>query len=186
VRCCHWRNFDIATADRVLPLSTTLLLPSAGGFLRLTLVHPKDRYNHAAHARNSWRWSCWSAGEENCPNRSKKECGTDQAGRRYRQQVTIPPVFPDGRYILGFSWYGGTSLQGTYWSCADVRIQGGPLQKSYQPQFVNHHNGSCKNNANALGQCTREPCKRRVQWGPPKEFEHGRRPRALHSCSVRR
>jgi len=154
--------------------------------LRLTLVHPKDRYNHQAHTRNAWRWSCWSYGEENCPNRSAKECGNDERGRRYKQQVTIPPVFPDGLYILGFAWYGGTGWQGTYWSCAEVRIKGGPLQKSYQPQFVNHRDGRCQNNANALGQCTREPCKRRVRWGPPQEFENGRRPRALRSCSVRR
>ena len=44
---------DIATAVRPLPRSTTLLPPSSGGLLRLTLDHPMDRYNREAHAQNS-------------------------------------------------------------------------------------------------------------------------------------
>eukprot|EP00168_Porphyra_purpurea_P003714 TRINITY_DN14328_c0_g1_i1.p1 TRINITY_DN14328_c0_g1~~TRINITY_DN14328_c0_g1_i1.p1 ORF type:complete len:261 (-),score=27.05 TRINITY_DN14328_c0_g1_i1:35-817(-) len=138
-----------------------------GGFLRLTLVPVKHRYHAWAHARNAFRWSCWSAGEVNCPKRTGFECGNDSRGRRYQQWVTIPPVFQDGEYILGFVWYGGGFQQGTYWSCADVRIQGGPLQNTYDPVFVS---GQCKSNTNALGQCTRQPCRQAERWGKPREF----------------
>jgi len=129
----------------------------------------------------AFRWSCWSAGEVDCPKRTEFECGNEKRGRRNQQWVTIPPVFEDELYVLGFAWYGGGYRQGTYWSCADVRIEGGPLQNNYNPVFVNDQ---CMSNTNALYQCTKQPCMQEEQWGKPREFEDGCRPGALNRWKV--
>ena len=62
-----------------------------------------------------------------------------------------------------------------YWSCAEVVINGGkPLAQSYQPVFVNSHNGRCDSTANESGVCRREPCrKRRLRRMQPKAFDGG-------------
>jgi len=149
--------------------------------LRLSLVPVKHRDDPWTHDRNAFRWSCWSAGEVDCPKRNEFECGNDNHGRRYQQWVTIPPVFEDGLYVLGFVWYGGGYRQGTYWSCADVRIAGGPLQDNFNPVFVHDR---CMSNTNALYQCSTQPCMQEEQWGKPREFEDGRRPGALNRWNV--
>jgi len=153
--------------------------------MRLTLVPTKHRYNHDVHHRNAFRWSCWDHGEVPCPNRSPSECGNDNLGRRYQQWVKIPPVFPDGDYVLGFAWFGGYGL-GTYWSCAEIRIQGGdPVQDRYQPEFVDNRGGKCMSSVTNPWNCRREPC-----WNPkpmmrvPQEFENGKRPPPLQRSQV--
>ncbi|OSX71893.1 hypothetical protein BU14_0491s0001 [Porphyra umbilicalis] len=140
--------------------------------MRLSLVPAHQKGNAEVHAANAFRWSCWSHGRIRC---GRGQCGTDRTGSRYRQQVTIPDVFPDGLYVLGYSWYGGHFEQGDYWSCAEVVINGGkPLAQSYQPVFVNSHNGRCDSTANESGVCRREPCrKRRLRRMQPKAFDGG-------------
>jgi len=80
-----------------------------GGFMRLSLVPAHQRGNAGVHAANAFRWSCWSHGRIRCGG---GDCGTDRSGNRYRQWVTIPDVFPDGLYVLGYSWHGGHFEQG--------------------------------------------------------------------------
>jgi len=80
-----------------------------GGFMRLSLVPAHQRGDAGVHAANAFRWSCWSHGRIRCGG---GDCGTDRSGNRYRQWVTIPDVFPDGLYVLGYSWHGGHFEQG--------------------------------------------------------------------------
>jgi len=169
----------------IIPVPRGFPGPPADGFLRLTLVPLKHKFNKWVHARNAFRWSCWSFGTEPCPNRSHQQCGNDGTGRRYRQWVTIPPVFPDGVYVLGFVWYGGYPKQATYWSCAEIRIKGGPMQNNYTPVFTNHHNGQCKGHANGEEQCVKEPCFNRPEktW-KPIEFMNGHTPKPINRWTV--
>jgi len=108
----------------------------------------------------AFRWSSWSAGEVNCPKRNEIECGNGNHGRPYQQWVTIPPVFEDGLYVLGFTWCGGGYRQGTFWSCADVRIAGGPLRDHFNPMLVHDR---CMSNTSALYQCSTQPCMQEEQ-----------------------
>ncbi|OSX69554.1 hypothetical protein BU14_1399s0002, partial [Porphyra umbilicalis] len=107
----------------------------SGGFMRLSLVPMKHRFSHKAHDRNAFLWTCWDVGLRDCPRRTPHDCGTDRKGKRYRQWVRMPNVFPDGDYMLGYAWYGGGWRQGDYWSCARIRIRGGKLDKWHQPAF---------------------------------------------------
>jgi len=95
--------------------------------------------------------------------------------------VTIPPVFEDGLYVLGFAWCGGGYRQGTYWSCADVRIAGGPLRDHFNPMLVYDR---CMSNTSALYQCSTQPCMQEEQWVNPREFEDGRQPGGLNRWNV--
>lgn len=152
-----------------------------GGFLRLSLVPVHQRTRHDVHARNAFRWSCWSHGQIRCRD---GKCGTDRKGWRYRQFITIPDVFPDGEYVLGFAWYGGSFFQGDYYSCARVRVQGGaPLSKSYTATLEHARDGKCESTANKLGICRREPCRgRRRTLMKPAEFNGS--PPKVRSCSI--
>jgi len=180
-RCPCVQRFCTSSCNHSLVPHPHRIVSPAGGFLRLSLVPVKHRDDPWTHDRNAFRWSCWSAGEVDCPKRNEFECGNDNHGRRYQQWVTIPPVFEDGLYVLGFVWYGGGYRQGTYWSCADVRIAGGPLQDNFNPVFVHDR---CMSNTNALYQCSTQPCMQEEQWGKPREFEDGRRPGALNRWNV--
>lgn len=150
-----------------------------GGFLRLSLVPVHQKMSHAVHARNAFRWSCWSHGRIGCGSGS---CGTDRTRSRYRQFMTIPDVFPDGEYVLGYAWYGGSFQQGDYYSCARVRVKGGaPLRQSYTAILEHARNGKCDSTANKLGICRREPCRgRRRTPMKPAEF-NGSPPKILSS-----
>ncbi|KAK1865256.1 hypothetical protein I4F81_007790 [Pyropia yezoensis] len=155
----------------------------SGGFLRLSLVPLHHRFNAWAHKRNAFRWSCWDHGMVNCPQRNSHECGTDRNGKRYQQWVEIPKVFPDGEYYLSYLWYGGTFRQGDYYSCAKIRISGGPIQNTWKPIYVNNKNGQCYSTASTLGQCRQEPCYRPPHWIRPDAW-NGRTPGQLNRWEV--
>lgn len=72
--------------------------PQPGGFMRMSLVPLRDRFNKWVHDRNAFRWSCWDHRPSlvNCPRRTSHDCGTDNGGKRYQQWVEIPKVFNDG------------------------------------------------------------------------------------------
>ncbi|KAK1861683.1 hypothetical protein I4F81_004264 [Pyropia yezoensis] len=89
---------------------------------------------------------------------------------------------PDGEYVLGYAWYGGSFQQGDYYSCARVRVKGGaPLRQSYTAILEHARNGKCDSTANKLGICRREPCRgRRRTPMKPAEF-NGSPPKILSS-----
>lgn len=176
------RNYRIETFRRGQRTPVEYLRNNhKGGFLRLSLVPVHQKMSHAVHARNAFRWSCWSHGRIGC---GRGECGTDKTRSRYRQFVTIPDVFPDGEYVLGMAWYGGSFEQGDYYSCARVRVQGGaPLRSRYTATLENARNGKCESTANKLGVCRREPCRgKRRSLMRPAEF-NGRAP-TIQSSSI--
>lgn len=141
-----------------------------GGFVRFTLVPEKDRMNATAHALFSFRHACFEADGHQCTLDTSKErrCGTDKI--LYRADVQIPTIFPDGKYVLGWSWYGGLaggkSYFSDYRSCSNVQISGGPLTDSYKPVFKpgkrvpgnNPKNPTCNSSVNRIGVCAKEPC----------------------------
>lgn len=75
-----------------------------GGFVRFTLVPKSQRMEKHVHEMFAFHFSCWEAGEIGCDG--SWDCGTDESGLRYETNVVIPPVFHDGEYILGWTWYG--------------------------------------------------------------------------------
>lgn len=86
-------------------------------------------------------------------------------------------------YYLGYSWMGGSFHQGDYYSCAKIRIRGGPIQNSWKPIYVNNKNGKCDSAAGDLGQCRTEPCSRSSRWIRPDAW-NGRTPAPLNRWQV--
>lgn len=154
-----------------------------GGFLRLSLVPVDQAMNHTAHRVNAFRTSCWSHGRVWC---GRGVCGNDRKRSRYKQMITIPPVFPDGEYVLGFVWYGGGYQQGDYYSCARVRVHGGVrLRPTYRPVLTRtDKQGRCLSTASAIGECAVEPCTRPQYLRQPAEWADGRRPRLIHAAAI--
>lgn len=177
------------------------------GFVRFTLVPKSERMNKGVHDKFAFHYSCWEAGEVGCD--ANDECGTDEMRLRYQTEVEIPRIFPDGEYILGWSWYGGSkhidgsdkAEYGDYYSCANVEIHGsingnGAWQddkgheSEYTPVFIPGMNDKgltkCKSAVNRLGVCVTEPCYARYEasWMEPAGFENGSSPPPIKAADV--
>lgn len=182
-----------------------------GGFVRHTLVPINQMMNKAAHSRNAFHYSCFGARPVPATVSDRKMdhfgysiAGTD--GKRsapgyYESRVTIPDVVPDGDYVFGWVWYGGTGGEvsnqwpykhepwwkgyfSDYWSCSYVRIEGGnPIRASYTPVFENDmkmfSEEGCMSANDAPGICEREPCIVPGEYQKPKPFKNGSVPDAL-------
>lgn len=176
-----------------------------GGFVRHTLVPPSEMMSKAAHARNAFSYSCFGA----TPVRAGgSEIGEDKWGFSlvgndgskgieagyYVSTVTIPDVVPDGKYVLGWVWYGGTGgpvsngpyteepywkgFFGDYWSCSFVEVRGGnPLAAEFTPVFDNDMDRwsdvGCRAGNDAPGVCNDEPCHTVAEYQAPREFKGG-------------
>lgn len=172
-----------------------------GGFLRWSLVPLHLAANAAAHERFAFETMCWATGKYTCATEeeSRVHCVGDQQNSAYKAEITVPPVVPDGTYILSMVWYGGVRLGthestfGDYYSCSRVAISGGaPLAPSFSPVFdpAAHTAGaarSCDSSTDTVGQCRTEPC-RTASGGPrfvgrpdmvPSTFAAGRSPPPL-------
>lgn len=164
--------------------------------------------NKKKHAANAFLYTCWGA---NAVPASSDEMGRDDYGYTligsdgdqhnfaigyYTRQVIIPPCVPDGDYVLGFAWYGGTTslvdgtnpqkpskygYYGDYWSCAFVRIEGGvKLASKCKPVFDNDmtvfSTKGCMSTVDRPGPCTYEPCEKTGRYRKPQPFKNGAPP----------
>lgn len=167
--------------------------------------------NKAAHRRNAFHYSCFGARPVRATASDRKLddfgfsiAGTD--GKRsapgfYMSTITIPDVVPDGDYVFGWVWYGGTGGNvsndwpykrepwwkgyfGDYWSCSFVKVEGGnPMRASYTPVFENDmkmfSDEGCMSANDAPGVCTKEPCIVRGSYQKPRPFKNDNLPDPL-------
>lgn len=132
-----------------------------GGFVRFSMVPRAHRMNKAAHDKLAFRYSCFEADQIPC---NEDHCGTDVW--LYRTDIQIPTSFADGEYVLSWAWFGGLtrdkSFFGDYYSCAHVKLSGGPMSQTYQPLFIpgkkTVYEAECRSSVDRLGICAREPC----------------------------
>lgn len=178
----YLRNVPVTTYSRGQMVSFTWTRNNhRGGFIRFSLVPEQMRMNRTAHDMMTFRYACFESDRHLC---DVKNCGTDIW--LYKTRVEIPTSLPDGDYILGWAWFGGlfdNSYFGDYYSCAPVKIQGGPLTKSYSPVFnpgekvVDVNRATCRSAVDRVGVCVREPCLgypgRRMR---PYPYSQGRTP----------
>lgn len=168
-----------------------------GGIVRFSMT-PVNVFNTRSwHKRLTLFHSCWETEKVNCKARGEP-CGTDKkfAFCRYYK---IPNVFPDGKYALGYVWYGGLhhSLKRghfpDYYSCSFINIKGGKLDcnSKYWPKFVPGTgkkvvNGKCQTAANVIGKCGRFGCsKAPSKYDIPAAFKYGKRPKSYSCADVR-
>lgn len=148
------------------------------GFMRLALVPLDEMWSKEAHQRYSFYWGCWSDQIFECNDYERhRDCYYDRDNLAYKTQITVPTVYPDGVYVLGYIWYGGGKDFGSfgeYWDCAYVHIKGGPQESTYPATFESW-NGWCMSSVDRIGVCETEPCqgehwsRRRI----PVEFRNG-------------
>lgn len=181
---------------------------SPGGFIRLTLVTPEKMMDKNAHAENAFYYTCWGANPQAAAanEMEKDEYGFSFIGSDgeqhshpkgyYVMDVKIPSVVPDGKYVLGWVWYGGGGgpVEGNvqqepmpygyfsdYWSCAYVEISGGAaLESRHTPVFNNdmsrYSDVGCMSANDAPGVCSYEPCKVDSEFQAPRPFKDGNVP----------
>lgn len=152
--------------------------------MRWSLV-PLDKINSKDwHAKMAFHYNCWNVGRFNCNAFDfHRDCNYDRQNEAYSKLLHIPPIYPDGDYVLGWSWYGGgvgSGHFGDYYDCAYVSVQGGdPVQPEYVPEFHagggSMHEDGCEATVNDLGICWREPCLpiKKTSKQIPKQFKNG-------------
>lgn len=156
-------------------------IDDGSGFVRLSLVPVSEMMNKGVHNKFSFYYSCMGVGLHKCEDRSVDVCGNDMEGKAWQSKVLVPTIYPDGVYVLGWSWYGGGDFRGhsffgDYYACSFVRIQGGAR---VTPSFGVHFNsyagsGRCVSAVDRAGVCRREPCRvGRTMWTVPREFQGG-------------
>lgn len=132
-----------------------------GGFVRFSLVPRILRMSKTAHDKLAFRYSCFEADQFDC---EEDHCGTGKS--LYRTDLQIPTSFEDGEYVLSWAWFGGLagnkSFFGDYYSCAHVKLSGGPISHNYQPLFIpgkrTVYTSECRSSVDRLGICAQEPC----------------------------
>lgn len=164
-----------------------------GGFYRRSLVPVQYMNSDYWHEKTAFEFGCWSQGRFSCGKSGELEpCGTDYHGLAYRNNMTVPFVFPDGDYVFAMVWYGGLHWRLTkanfanYFTCAFVRIEGGPLKIEHYPSFNSGRSnadnvpGKCLTSSTFIGECGGVKCKRNeVQYSLPREFLAGKFPLPL-------
>lgn len=162
-----------------------------GGFSRWSLVPLYQKYNSAAHNRLAFLYTCADPRPTSCRSATRRrDCNYDRNNLFFRHSVRIPPVYPDGVYVLGWVWYGGGARWGSfgdYYDCTYIRIAGGPLANSYRPTFapgpaISRVGSRCRATVDRVGICWREPCPgggRFTRPLKPWQFSQGRKPALL-------
>lgn len=91
-----------------------------GGFVRHAFVTPDQMMDKKAHEAGAFHYSCWGAGtkvatKEESTRDEWQYSITDADGEEhtlpiayYTSQVVIPDVIPDGDYVMGWTWFGGS------------------------------------------------------------------------------
>lgn len=154
-----------------------------GGFVRLSLVPLSQMFNRSAHSYLAFYFTCWEHGAYICKS---SICGSDLEGRAFSRSIIVPPVIPDGDYVLGFLWFGGLHWRrdigrfSDYTSCARVRVEGGmPITEKYVPYFYpgqggeSKRYGRCLTSASAPGECTHGCTHATAEYSIPKQFSSG-------------
>lgn len=148
------------------------------GFTRLALVPLDEMWDKGAHQKYAFYFGCWSDGEFECNEFERhRDCYFDRDNLAYKKTITVPTIYPDGVYVLGWVWYGGGKGFGSfgdYYDCAYVEVKGGPTEDSF-PATFDASKGSCMSSSEYPGQCATEPC-HADNWSKrtiPGDFRNG-------------
>ena len=130
--------------------------------------------SHSAHKKGIIAYRCWDAKLINC-KKGEFNCVDDREGLAFEDKLTIPKIYPDGDYVLGWAWFGGNGFFGDYYGCSSITIKGGPMEESYKPLPPPK---KCHARVDELGLCKREPCalnnNMRTTKKFPKAFQNGK------------
>lgn len=175
-----------------------------GGFYRISLVPLSKIHNWKFHKYAAFQYGCFESGQYRC--QGPDECGTDADGLAYKQEIDIPKVFPDGKYVFVMVWFGGLrwtrreAKYSDYFSASHITISGGtPAEGWFQPKFVpmesfseSHDaervpSGKCASTSSWVGECGGEPCfQNQPMMTIPGTFRDGFEPEWISSEEVQK
>lgn len=160
--------------------------------MRWTIVPIDKMWDKETHDQMAIDFGCWNVGRFKCNKFDfHRDCKYDRQNEAFSKMLYIPPIYPDGDYILGFTWFGGGQKYGhfgDYYDCSYIRIQGGDrIEPEHVPTF--HAGGgskwedACESTVDDLGICWREPCVpiRKTYRMVPKKFKNGAKPPVVKS-----
>lgn len=164
-----------------------------GGFVRWSLVPINKMNDKNWHEKMAFHYSCWNVGRFNCNEFDfHRDCNYDRENEAFSKMLYIPPIYPDGDYVLAFTWYGGGEKYGhfgDYYDCSYIRIQGGgPVQEAFTPEFAagggSMYEDGCDATVDRLGICWKEPCIpiRQTSKMVPAPFKDGSKPNPVLSA----
>lgn len=169
-----------------------------GGMMRIAIVPVNKMWDRPWHEKMTIMHGCWEAGLYKCSSK-KEDCGTDKDGNAFERYITVPSVFQDGDYVLGFVWYGGLYFDSRhgffpdFYSCSHVMISGGkPVGGVHQPYFEPGKGRSikrrkCRTSTDKIGQCQKTGCPKRESFRSiPRVFKKGRFPDLITPRTVSR
>ncbi|PXF39546.1 hypothetical protein BWQ96_10759 [Gracilariopsis chorda] len=131
---------------------------------------------------------CWQHGEQHGAPKGY-----------YTVDVTIPTCIPDGNYVMGWVWFGGTGgtkiernepqepkpwvILATIGHVRSFASKVGSTFRLYQPVFQNdmsqYSEEGCMSANNMPGTCASEPCRVDGVYQKPRPFTEGRIPAPL-------
>lgn len=163
-----------------------------GGFSRWSIVPITKMYSKEWHSKMAFHYTCWNVGRFNCNEFDfHRDCNYDRDNQAFSKMLYIPPIYPDGVYVLAFTWYGGgigSGHFGDYYDCAYIRIAGGEeIAEEFIPNFVagggSFYEDGCEATVDTLGICWKEPCvpERKTSKYVPREFSNGSHPPPVQS-----
>lgn len=153
-----------------------------GGMIRMAIVPFEKIFDHGYHQRAAFYYGCWEQNEHKCDT---TPCGKDKRNILFQREVTVPPMVPDGVYVLAWAWFGGLNFTekvakfADYYSCSFIRISGGIDQTdSFQPFFdAGNDSGKCLTGNTELGTCTQQnQCFNKPVMDVPSVFQNGNKP----------
>jgi len=144
-------------------------------------------WDKASHEKMAIDFGCWNVGRFHCNEFDfHRDCNYDRNNEAFSKMLYIPPIYPDGDYVLGMTWYGGGEGWGhfgDYYDCSYIRIEGGDrLEDSHTATFHagggSKYDDGCESTADGMGVCWKEPCIpiRKTYKMVPKEFKNGKSP----------
>lgn len=160
--------------------------------MRWTIVPLDQMWDKASHDKMAIDYGCWNIGRFNCNEFDfHRDCNYDRQNEAFSKMLHIPPIYPDGDYVLGFTWYGGGEGYGhfgDYYDCSYIRIEGGDrLESEFVPTFRagggSKYEDTCEATVDSLGVCWKEPCIPIRKTSPmvPRQFRDGATPPAVKS-----
>lgn len=169
-----------------------------GGFVRLGIVPINRMFDFDAHDKFAIYYGCWEQGLQRCENVNGNchfncrnyDCAADKRNRVYSRKMVVPKTIPDGIYAFAQIWYGGIYYKrdhgqfSDYESCSFIKIEGGPLESSYQAFFEAGENklfpetpaGKCLTSATRPIECKTGCDDVAAFHDIPEPFRSGRKP----------
>lgn len=168
-----------------------------GGFVNFGIVPVEAMWNPEAHDNLTVLTTCFDTDSSAYTCRGK-ECGVDNNNVGMKIDFVIPTIYPDGKYVFTYSWYGGLYWKrdrgqyADYHHCSHIDIKGGEGPRgSVKPMFLPGKGGSsngskCQTSSVKVDHCAIRGCKHVPSfYAKPTEFDSSNGPKKFDKGDIK-